>query len=405
MFRRLFEPLPLSEASLLVLRPAMNAPVLNVGFLPIGPARAAVIAFAEEYGGIGIALGVRSNESGQIVVLRNQESIDFDVPLSEALEPLYAEAERMGFLFDEDMLEAGQPGRAAALAHWADLMGGIDRLVPAPMPEPPPRSEEDVLETAGPLSPSQAMEEAQYPELMLDDVAPLTLEDDEPSDGPTEAIEADAVETFEAVGPDERDGTDASEDLEADDPLGLGIDDLLQGAPLDDEDDLLDAEPDFDAAAALAPAEPEPTVESGEAGAPRSDLLFGREAVGASSPRAMPTRREPKPGRLAPLTTIAIARAVTGPDAPAPAPVSAAPALAPAPAPEEAPPVRPAASVLSKFRQSEQPTNLPRRPDDAKSERRRDESKALARIPIVRVRKNQGSSRREPLLARLLSSF
>ena len=70
MFRRSSEPLPLSEASLLALRPALNAPVLNVKFLPVGPARAAIVVFAEEYGGIGLAFGVRSNEAGQVVVFR-----------------------------------------------------------------------------------------------------------------------------------------------------------------------------------------------------------------------------------------------------------------------------------------------------------------------------------------------
>ena len=53
MFRRLSEPLPLSEASMLALRPALNAPVLNVGFLPVGPARAAIVVFAEEWGFFG----------------------------------------------------------------------------------------------------------------------------------------------------------------------------------------------------------------------------------------------------------------------------------------------------------------------------------------------------------------
>ncbi len=37
MFRLLSEPLALSEASLLALRPALNAPVLNDECLPVGP--------------------------------------------------------------------------------------------------------------------------------------------------------------------------------------------------------------------------------------------------------------------------------------------------------------------------------------------------------------------------------
>lgn len=133
MFRRLSEPLPLSEASLLALRPALNTPVLNVGFLPVGPARAAIIAFGEEWGGIGLALGIRSLESRQVVVFRNQESIEPDVAIATALEPILSEAERMGFLFDEDMFAStgDVTGRVQAMALWGRLMGELE-LPPAP---------------------------------------------------------------------------------------------------------------------------------------------------------------------------------------------------------------------------------------------------------------------------------
>jgi len=128
MFRRLSEPLPLSEASLLALHPALNAPVLNVAFLPVGPARAAIVAFAEEWGGIGLALGIRSRGGAQVAVFRNQESIEPDVSVATSLEPILAEAERMGFLFDEDMVAAAtdDQGRTRALALWGRLMGEPD---------------------------------------------------------------------------------------------------------------------------------------------------------------------------------------------------------------------------------------------------------------------------------------
>lgn len=157
MFRRLSEPLPLSEASLLALRPALNAPVLNVGFLPVGPARAAIVAFGEEWGGIGLAFGIRSNESGQVAVFRNQESIEPDVPVATALEPILAEAERMGFLFDEDMVASVDDGtgRLQAMALWGRLMGEIElppppRAVPA---EPAARESVRLREEAPPPSP------------------------------------------------------------------------------------------------------------------------------------------------------------------------------------------------------------------------------------------------------------
>lgn len=172
MFRRLSEPLSLSEASVLAMRPALNAPVLNVGFLPVGPARAAIVAFGEEWGGIGLALGIRSNEGGQVAVFRNQESIEPDVSIAAALEPVLAEAERMGFLFDEDMVEATADGRNRALALWGRLMGELE------LPEPPravPR-QPATSESIRPLPDRVALAPtapAASPEVLLDDIAEI----------------------------------------------------------------------------------------------------------------------------------------------------------------------------------------------------------------------------------------
>ena len=175
MFRRLSEPLPLSEASVLAMRPALNAPVLNVGFLPVGPARAAIVAFGEEWGGIGLALGIRSNEGGQVAVFRNQESIEPDVSIAAALEPALAEAERMGFLFDEDMVEATADGRNRALALWGRLMGELE------LPEPPravprqPATSESIrpLPDRVAFAPTAPTAPAASPEVLLDDIAEI----------------------------------------------------------------------------------------------------------------------------------------------------------------------------------------------------------------------------------------
>ena len=192
MFRRLSEPLPLSEASLLALRPALNAPVLNVGFLPVGPARAAIVVFAEEWGGIGLALGIRSNEAGQVAVFRNQESIEPDVTIPDALEPALAEAERMGFLFDEDMVDAakGGQGRLHAMALWGGLMGEIE-MPPAPKTVgPEPAASEPIRELPpASASPSRAQSPMEADELVLEEVVDLVL--DEPVDTKLEEISLD----------------------------------------------------------------------------------------------------------------------------------------------------------------------------------------------------------------------
>ena len=193
MFRRLSEPLPLSEASLLALRPALNAPVLNVGFLPVGPARAAIVVFAEEWGGIGLALGIRSNEAGRVAVFRNQESIAPDVTIPDALEPALAEAERMGFLFDEDVVAAAKDGqgRLQAMELWGGLMGEVEMPPAVKTVEPEP------VATTGPVrelppasaSPSRAQLHLEADELVLEEVVDLVLV--EPVDTTLEEIYLD----------------------------------------------------------------------------------------------------------------------------------------------------------------------------------------------------------------------
>jgi hypothetical protein len=169
MLRRISEPLALSEASLLALRPALNAPVLNVDYLPIGPARAAIVIFAEEYGGVGMAFGIRSTEGGQVAVFRNREPIDESAPLQDILEPALASAERMGFLFDEDMVEGtpGGQGRSEATALWGRLMGDV-AMPPPPKAAPAlPAATEPILD----LTETMVAADAEVPELVLEQVA------------------------------------------------------------------------------------------------------------------------------------------------------------------------------------------------------------------------------------------
>jgi len=161
---------------MLALRPALNAPVLNVGFLPVGPARAAIVVFAEEWGGIGVAIGIRSNEGGQVAVLRNQESIEPDVTISAVLEPALAEAERMGFLFDEDLVEnadSGQ-GQPQAMKLWDRLMGEIEMPSESGADSAGLTDDESVKDLPAPsaLERSDGRDEVgEIPEFILEDVA------------------------------------------------------------------------------------------------------------------------------------------------------------------------------------------------------------------------------------------
>lgn len=198
MLRRTSEPLALSEASLLALRASMNAPVLSVDYLPVGPARAAIVAFAEEYGGIGLAIGVRSNENGQIAVFRNQAPIDASTRVSDVLEPALATAERMGFLFDDDLIAGGASGggRSQAMEIWAKLMGELDEPdAPDPDPADGPTERLDGVDPAG----LAGADDDDDDELLLDDLAEVDLEEisldlelgDELSEAAAEAMAVD----------------------------------------------------------------------------------------------------------------------------------------------------------------------------------------------------------------------
>jgi hypothetical protein len=216
MFQRLSEALPLSEASLLAMRPALNAPVLNVGFLPVGPARAAIVAFAEEWGGIGFALGIRSNEGGQVAVFRNQVSIEPDVVIPDALEPVLAEAERMGFLFDEDIVDSklGGQGREAALALWGRLMGEIE-MPPSTRAVPPvPAATESIAKMSNPLMPFDSFEELVLEEVALGTTPEISLER-EASQLPAFPAEKRRLPKMKAPAPGSRDLTELPPSLPA----------------------------------------------------------------------------------------------------------------------------------------------------------------------------------------------
>lgn len=266
MFKRTSEPLPLSEASLLALRPALNAPVLNVSFLPVGPARAALVAFAEEWGGIGLALGIRSNESGQVAVFRNRETIQPEVSIAAALEPVLAQAERMGFLFDEDMVEHG-PGedpRGDAMALWGRLMGEIETPVPRAV-EPEPAATEpivDLSESAAPSGASSAAEPAPEP----DRSAPGA---DRSAAEPVAELVLDDIAGF---GPE----ADAEGDLEFDLPE-------IMLAPEDEQSGVEPASPSLPPQRPATPAEPPQarlskfrSADAGDGGGPDGGSRLGR---------------------------------------------------------------------------------------------------------------------------------
>lgn len=350
MFRRLSEALPLSEASILALRPALNAPVLNVDFLPVGPARGAVVVFGEEWGGIGVAIGIRSNESGQVAVFRNQESFEPEVAVASVLEPALAEAERMGFLFDEDMLSLPQ-GRSQAMALWGRLMGEIEMPPPPRSVPPEPAATESIRDL--PLRSVEPAEAAiDVDELVLDDLA-MDLAAEIPLDLDLEAEIDEARFSAIEEKPDER-------------TFELVVEAVVsEVAPAPDE--LLPSS---------KPVERR-TARSRNPTAKRAKSAKG-EAVAARTAALPPVMDRRRPDAVDPAAT---------------------------------PPVRegaggsvPAAKRLSKFRHAEAASESA---DAARAAQNETTSggEALGRIPLVRVKRGRDGSKRVPYLARLLSNF
>lgn len=388
MFRRLSEPLPLSEASLLALRPALNAPVLTVEFLPVGPARAAVVAFGEEWGGIALALGIRSVETGQVAVFRNQESIAPDVPVATALEKVLAQAERMGFLFDEDMVEAAGQGRSEALALWGRLMGDIELPPPPRAVAPEPAACESVL-----------VGEAPEPAHPLPPARPLDALDQASGGPPPAARPASEVLLDERV-PE----------------FDLGVEGVVVATPTA-ADDGQPTQPIQRAAA------PPPAVErrAPPAVSPEKPARAAASASAPTAPTQRPSRRAAKSATPAPARPTARVESAPPPEPPPARVESAPPSERPRVRVESAPPAsrrtpvrdpRPPASErasaleqapprpkLSKFRHVDEAvaatTSTPGIEESQPNE--------LGRIPLVRVRKE--GAKRVTTIARLLSSF
>jgi hypothetical protein len=148
MFSTTKKPLPLSEACLQSVCASLNAPIVHVEGLPAGPARCGIVVYAEQYGDLGMAVVVRSLESGEFVLMRAQESLPPDADPKRALEMVMSHAEGLGFVFDDDMLagHATHEVRTAALDHWQGLQGSDEVFAASDVaspPEPTPRGDAD----------------------------------------------------------------------------------------------------------------------------------------------------------------------------------------------------------------------------------------------------------------------
>jgi hypothetical protein len=167
MFSLRADPLSLAEAGVHGLCLSLNRPVLNIADLPVGPARAAALLFGHERGGLSLGLGIWSIETRQSAVFIDRDLV---VPgdAAASLEQATRFGERMGFLFDEDVVEPEEPlTRAWALELWNDLLGA---------PGEPHNASEDACAAAHPPGEQAAlgMEDLVLDEVVVDGDAPPT---------------------------------------------------------------------------------------------------------------------------------------------------------------------------------------------------------------------------------------
>jgi hypothetical protein len=139
MFAARQRPLLLVEDRLLALRMSLNAPVLATAELPAGPARAALVVFAEGPQR-GFAIIVRSLRNGTSAVYELEgDDLREHSGWSVALDASLSFGESMGFLFDDEMLVDRRPDT---------LRRGLARL--HEILAPPDVSDEDALATSVP---------------------------------------------------------------------------------------------------------------------------------------------------------------------------------------------------------------------------------------------------------------
>ena len=114
-------------AELRALRLSLNSPIVEVESLPVGPANAA-IALHEAFGSLRVTLALRSERGGKRVFYAHEEpgETDFDRMIDAAL----SFAEGMGFLFDDDEVEArGEVGPREGARIWLGFTG-VEPLAP-----------------------------------------------------------------------------------------------------------------------------------------------------------------------------------------------------------------------------------------------------------------------------------
>jgi hypothetical protein len=215
MFVRRSEPLLLTEDGLDGLCASLNRPVVDIEDLPVGPARALIALHRDDQGRPGLSVALRAEHSGAVTLFAFRGELSGSV--GPAMDAGLAFAESMGFLFDDDMLQSGDPAaRDRALTCWYELVG-----------EEPPAAEPGLPVGEAPLllddlmDPlDELMEELDFAPLSSDPLLAVASEDMEPLADPPEATADEPATAGASVLTKFRRSPEPPEDT-ADDPEGM----------------------------------------------------------------------------------------------------------------------------------------------------------------------------------------
>ena len=131
------QPPERGASALRALHVSLNAPVVAIEDLPVGPARAASALQDAPDGGASLLLALRSQRTGQLACFAPDEPLT-DATAQIALDGALSFAESMGFLFDGDAIpELGADGPREAAESWNELLG-VEPPEPEPEPHPAP---------------------------------------------------------------------------------------------------------------------------------------------------------------------------------------------------------------------------------------------------------------------------
>jgi hypothetical protein len=160
----LFTPKPLCWEGRAVefrsLHLSLNAPVIAIDDLPVGPARAGIALCVEPAGTLRLEIAIRSLRTGQVIAFAPGSRPADEEAAARVLEASFSFAEGMGFLFDD---EETAPRTGADLANaWRDFVGAapvrrsgaeapvLDLIHEIPVQESPAASTALVVEVDSP---------------------------------------------------------------------------------------------------------------------------------------------------------------------------------------------------------------------------------------------------------------